>query len=159
MKSMPFLRKLAAGAGCALAAGAGAAPPPAGDGIAAFNEALAQATRQMDNAATLRLWAEDGMSLLPQTAPIQGKPALARFLDEVAQQLPGAHMTQFEMHCFDLVEAGAWASERCEEHQRVELPGGKPPFEGWGRMLLELRRESDGSWRLVREMWQPAPHG
>jgi ketosteroid isomerase-like protein len=142
----------------AIAAGAGAAAP-ADDAIAAFNESLARATRQMDNAATLRLWAEDGISLLPQTPPIQGKAALAHFLDEVAQQFPGARMTQFEMQCADLVIAGEWASERCDEHQRVELPGGKPPFEGWGRMLLELRRTPDGAWRLVREMWQAAPHG
>ena len=36
--------------------------------IGAFNDSLAAATRRMDNAATLALWADDGVSLLPVLA-------------------------------------------------------------------------------------------
>jgi len=55
--------------------------------IDAFNKAFAKATRTMDNAATLALWDDDGVSLLPSTKPIIGKPAIAKFLTDVMASL------------------------------------------------------------------------
>ena len=64
--------------------------------IARFNRALDQATRTMSNAATLALWADDGVSLLPNQAPIVGKKAIAKFFDDVTSKMPsGAKMTTF----------------------------------------------------------------
>lgn len=125
-------------------------------GIDAFNQALDSATKHMDNAASMALWEEDGVSLLPSTPPIVGKKAIAKFFDDVTAQLTGAHMETFELQCHDIELAGDWASEWCTEHQIVNLSGGKPPFEGWGKMLLVLHRGSDGQWRLKREMWNQA---
>jgi ketosteroid isomerase-like protein len=122
-------------------------------GIAEFNRALIQATTQMDNAAVLALWDDDGIALLPQTKPMIGKRALAKFLDEVSSQLPGARMEKFELKCFDAESNGDTATEWCEEHQHVVFPDGKPPFDGRGKMLLVLHRGADGKWRMRREMW------
>jgi ketosteroid isomerase-like protein len=122
-------------------------------GIEEFNRALIQATTQMDNAAALALWEEGGITLLPQTKPIIGKKAIAEFLSEVSSQLSGARMEKFEMQCFDAESTGDLATEWCEEHQHVILPGGKPPFDGRGKMLLVLHRGADGKWRMRREMW------
>lgn len=126
-------------------------------GIAKFNQALTVATTRMDNAAAMALWADDGISLLPGTAPIVGKKAISDFMDGVTRQLPGAHMQHFEMQCRAVEVSGNWATEWCHEHQIVELGGGKPPFDGQGNMLLVLHRDSDGQWRLKREMWNQAP--
>lgn len=131
----------------------GATSTPARAGIDAFNRALTEATTQMDNAATVALWDEDGVSLLPSTKPIIGRKAIARFMDDVTASLAGARMAKFEMKCFDIETSGDWASEWCEEHQVVVLPEGKPPFDGWGSMLLVLHRGTDGKWRMKREMW------
>ena len=125
-------------------------------GIVQFNLALKGATTRMDNAATLALWADDGVSLLPSTKPIVGKPAIAKFFGDVMASLTGAHMERFDLRCFDIAVSGDWASEWCTEHQIVQLGGGKPPFDGWGKMLLVLHREADGVWRLKREMWNQA---
>jgi ketosteroid isomerase-like protein len=141
---------------CVGVAGAGESGATASAGIDAFNRALTEATANMDNAATVALWDEDGISLLPSTKPIIGKKAIARFLADVTASIPGARMAKFEMQCFDIELSGNWASEWCAEHQVVVLPEGKPPFEGWGNMLLVLHRGSDGKWRLKREMWQEA---
>lgn len=122
-------------------------------GIEEFNRALIQATTRMDNAAALALWEDDGITLLPQTKPIIGKNAIAKFLDDVASQLLGARMEKFEMKCFDIERAGDFATEWCEEHQQVMLADGKPPFDGRGKMLLVLHRGTDGKWRMRREMW------
>lgn len=123
--------------------------------IVDFNRALDSATRHMDNVATLALWEDDGVSLLPQTAPIVGKKAIARFLDGVTKQVAGAHMEKFELNCFDIEITGSSASEWCDEHQLVRLARAKT-FEGWGRMLLVLHRGADGGWRVRREMWNQA---
>ncbi|MEO7205795.1 MAG: nuclear transport factor 2 family protein [Steroidobacteraceae bacterium] len=122
-------------------------------GIEEFNRALVQATTRMDNAAALALWEDDGITLLPQTKPIIGKKAIAKFLDDVSSQLTGARMEKFEMRCFDIERSGDLATEWCEEHQHVLLPDGKPPFDGRGKMLLILHRGADGKWRMRREMW------
>jgi len=122
-------------------------------GIDAFNYKLEEATRKMDNSATLALWAEDGISLLPSTAPLAGKPAIAAFLNNITRSFAGAHMEKFEMTCSGLDVSGDLATEWCAEHQVVAMPDGKPPFDGRGKMLLVLRRASDGRWLLEREMW------
>src|SRR5689334_14900811 len=105
----------------ALAGTAGAAGPPAAPdpqaGIDAFNRAVIDSTKKMDNAASVALWEDDGVSLLPATEPIVGKPAIASFLDRVTKGFPGAHMESFTLDCKTIFASGNWASERCVEHQ------------------------------------------
>jgi len=67
--------------------------------IDAFNRAFADATRRMDSQATLALWDDEGVSLLPSTKPIAGKAAITKFLNDVMASLAGAHMTKFESQC------------------------------------------------------------
>jgi ketosteroid isomerase-like protein len=152
--------------GALLILGSGASAAAAGDtgaaaraGIDEFNRALIQATTRMDNAASLVLWEDDGVDLLPQTKPIVGKKALAKFYDDVMKDLAGARMEKFDLKCFDIETAQDWATEWCQEHQHVTLPAGKPPFDGWGTLLLVLHRGVDGKWRLRREMWNEAQPG
>src|SRR5450432_2385564 len=123
--------------------------------IDAFNRAFFDATRHMDTPGTLALWDDEGVSLLPSTKPIAGKAAITKFMHDVMASLAGAHMTKFEGECFDIQQSGDWASEWCTEHQIVALPAGKPPFDGYGKMLLVLHR-TGGKWRLREEMWNQA---
>jgi hypothetical protein len=51
--------------------------------IAAFHAKFLDVPLRMDTPAIIRMWAEDGVSLLPETAPLVGKPEIARFLDNV----------------------------------------------------------------------------
>lgn len=129
-----------------------AAPPPAE--IARFNHALEEATRSMQNAAVLTLWEDDGVSLLPHQAPLVGKKAIAKFLDDVTAKYPGGKMATFEFECYDVRVDGRTASEWCTEHQVVRFAD-KPTFDGRGKMLLVLHKGDDGRWRLQKEMWNP----
>jgi len=142
----------------ALPGGGKTAQAPDGDGrrkeIAAFNAEFLDAHCRMDTPAIIRMWAEDGVSLLPETAPLVGKPEIARFLDEVTARLKGWRMEKMELDFRGIEVSGDWASEWAFEHQVVQPPDrGKPAFDGRGKMLLVLHREADGSWRIKREMW------
>jgi uncharacterized protein (TIGR02246 family) len=123
-------------------------------GVAAFNTALEQATRTMNTPATLALWADDGVSLMPQVAPIKGKPAIERFIDGVMKDIGGATMQSFAMRCFDILGTPPIATEWCVEHQVVLMADGKT-FDSWGRLALVLRKDADGKWRLKQETWLP----
>ena len=52
---------------------------------------------QMDNAGTVALWAEDGVSLLPDTAPIVGKKSIAGFMDKVTTNSAGYCVSKEEI--------------------------------------------------------------
>jgi ketosteroid isomerase-like protein len=173
MRSRAILGVLLASVSCASAAPPALAPPStppsaptsspppvltsadtdAKVGIDAFNRGMIDVTTRMDNAGVLALWEEDGVSLLPNTKPIEGKKAIGAFLAEVTAQFPGAHMRSFEMTCAGIEVTGDTATEYCDEHQVVDLGAGKPPFDGRGKMLFVLHRGKDGTWRVRREMW------
>ena len=127
----------------------------AADSLAGFNARFEDATRRMDNQALAALWAEDGITLLPETPPIVGKRAISAFVEKAIGQFPGAKMRSFTLSCADPIQSGQIATEWCFEHQVVDLGEGKT-FDGQGRMLLVLRRGADGQWRLLREMWSAA---
>jgi uncharacterized protein (TIGR02246 family) len=121
--------------------------------IEAFNAKFLAAHQRMDHAAILGMWAEDGVSLLPETPPIEGRKAIAKFVDDVVKQMAGYHMRTEDLNFQGIEVSGDWASEWVTEHQVVDPPPGKPVFDGYGKMLLVLHKESDGIWRLKREMW------
>jgi len=133
------------------------------DEIASFNQKFRIATLQMDNAATMALWAEDGVSLLPGLAPIEGKKTIAKWRDGVVAGLSGYRVTTQENDFHDIQISGDWASEWGATHQIVQPPDGKTAIETWGKILLVLHREADGAWKIREEMWnaevkpQPAP--
>jgi len=139
--------------GVASARRAGAGPDNAKKEIEAFNQKFVDAHLKMDNGAIMNLWAEEGVSLLPEMAPMVGKKTIAGFLDEVVARMPGYRMAKFEAEFQGIETNGEWASEWATEHQVVAAPPGKENFEGFGKMLLVLHKEADGNWRITREMW------
>jgi ketosteroid isomerase-like protein len=123
-------------------------------GVEAFNRAMTDAMRAMNDPATLALWEDDGVSLLPGAPPLVGKNALAAMIKDVEAKNPGLKMTSFDMQCSGIEVSGEFAHEFCDEHQVVDLGTGKPPFDGRGRILFVLHRGADGTWRLRREVFQ-----
>jgi len=121
--------------------------------IDAFNKRFLEARRKMNDAAILEMWAEDGVSLLPETAPMVGKAAITKFLTGVTGQLKHWRMEKMELDFQGIEVSRDWASEWALEHQVVRPPDDRPVFDGRGKMLLVLHREADGNWKVKREMW------
>ena len=127
--------------------------------IAEFNRKFIDAHLRMDNAAIFAFWAEDGVSLLPDMAPLVGKPAITKFVTDVVAKMPGYHVVTQEIDFQGLQICGDWASEWGMEHQVVQPPDGKPPIDNHGKILLILHREPTGHWLVKQEMWNSAPKG
>jgi len=136
----------------------GARPEPNGkEEVLAFNQRFEDAHQRMDTPEILRMWSETGVSLLPDTAPIVGKAALTKFINDAVGRLAGFRMRKAEIDFRDVRVCGEWATEWGIEHQLIEPPDGKPVIDRWGKILLILHKEADGVWRVQQEMWNSTP--
>jgi hypothetical protein len=54
---------------------------------------------------------DEGVSPLPSTKPIAGKPAITKFINHVMTSLAGAKMAKFDGECFEIQQSGDWASD------------------------------------------------
>jgi uncharacterized protein (TIGR02246 family) len=160
MERLPIAQKIVLSTLVSLAisaSGACAQTEPARKEIEAWNQKYIAAHLRMDNAAILGMWQEDGVSLLQGMEPIQGKQAIGKFFDEAVAQIAGYHMKTMEIDFREIQVLGDWAYEWGIEHQVLEAPPGKEPFDGRGNILLILHKSANGEWKIKQEMWSAAP--
>ena len=127
------------------------------DELEKFNNHLRDLHLQMDTAGIFELWADDGVDLMPEEAPMIGKKVIQAWVEDILAKMPGYKVTKEEMEFHDIQVSGDWASEWALEHQVVQPTNGKEPIETWGKMALVLHREANGEWRIKQEMWNAAP--
>jgi ketosteroid isomerase-like protein len=77
--------------------------------IDAFNAKFLEARLKMDTPGIPEAWSEDGVSLLPETAQLAGKSAIARFLAGVTEQLKGWRMEKTELDFQEIEVSADWA--------------------------------------------------
>ena len=124
----------------------------------AFNEKFTHAIRTMNNAEVMSLWAEDGVSLLPNMNPISGKSEIQKFMDDVTSKTTGYKVVSHDNDFHDIQISGDWASEWALTTQVVQPPGDQPRMTIHGKMLLVLHREKDGAWKIKAESWTSGPN-
>lgn len=122
-----------------------------------FNQKFQDTHARMDTTAIISMWSETGVSLLPETAPLVGKPAVTNFIREAVSNLTGYKVLKFEITFHDIRVWGDWATEWGIEHQVIQPPDDKPVIDHWGKIALVLHRESDGNWHVQQEMWNSTP--
>jgi len=124
--------------------------------IQEFNSQYIAAHLKMDNATVGSFWADDGVSLLPQTPPLVGKVAISNFFDEAVKPLAGYRMETMEIDFRQIQIMDDWAYEWGLEHQVLQPPDGKPQIEGRGNILLILHKDRLDHWKIKQEMWNAA---
>ncbi len=124
--------------------------------IFAFNEKFINAHLRMDNPAIIGMWAEDGVSLLPSMAPLIGRVAIGKFINDISAQMPGYKIVREKIDFHDIQVSGNWASEWGIETQGLQPPN-QPAMEGYGKILFVLHKDSSGQWRIQQEMWNATP--
>jgi uncharacterized protein (TIGR02246 family) len=125
--------------------------------IDAFNKRYVEMHLKMDTAGILATWTEDGVSLMPEEAPLIGKKAIVAWVENILSQMTGYKVVKEEIDFHDIQISGDWASEWANEHQVVQPPDGKPVIDSRGKMALVLHREASGEWKVKQEMWNQAP--
>lgn len=123
----------------------------------AFNAGFIKACQTMDHPASAAMWAEDGADLLPGMAPMVGKTKIASWLDSLTPQLAGAKMVYCTVDWQDIQIHGDLAYEWGINRQKIEFPAPQKPFENEGKILLILKRQGDGSWKIALESWNSSP--
>ena len=79
--------------------------------IEQFNQKFLAAHLRMDTAQILSFWEEDGVSLMPEMAPIVGKKAIQKFVEDAVASMPGYKVTKQEIDWREIRVSGVWASE------------------------------------------------
>jgi len=116
-----------------------------------------QACARSDVAAYFAVLAEDAVYLAPNTAPKKGQE-LRRWLQEF---LEGFRIEWVEYTHGDSEIRGRLAYHDYSYAWRVSPRSGPDGPVTRGKGLLVLRKESDGAWKIVRNVWNanPAPQG
>jgi uncharacterized protein (TIGR02246 family) len=122
-----------------------------------FNQEFISACQTMDHPAAAALWADDGADLLPGMAPMVGKTKISEWLKGLTPQLAGAKMIYCTVDWQDIQIHGDLAYEWGINRQKIDFPPPKKSFENEGKILLILKRQGDGSWKIALESWNTNP--
>lgn len=122
-----------------------------------FNQQFISACQNMDHSAAAALWAADGVDLLPSMAPMVGKDKIFEWLNSLSPQLAGAKMLDCSVEWRDIQIHGDLAYEWGINRQKIEFPPPKKTFQNEGKILLILKRQADGSWKIAMESWNSNP--
>lgn len=146
--------------GLAVAPGALGAQAPANaarDSVEALDAKEVKACREMDNAASASLWADDGVDLIQGLQPMVGKATIAAWLNGLTPGLKGAKMIYCTIDWKQITVEGDWAYEWGVNRQRIEFPSPQAPFESEGKITLVLKRQTGGDWKIELESWNSSP--
>jgi ketosteroid isomerase-like protein len=101
------------------------------------------------------LYAEDAMVLPPNQAAVQGRAAIQASLEA---PLP---LSNFQTRSLEIEGRGDLAYSR-GTYSLTVTPAGAAPIEVRGKYLTIFRKQADGSWKMLRDIWNsdlplPAP--
>ena len=126
---------------------------------AALRQALdieMKAANAADAAGWAAVYAQDAIVLRPHAPAIQGREAIQQWL----ATLPP--ISNAKGQGIEIVGYGDLAYLRGSYSMTFSIPGAPAPFEEQGKFLQIYRKQSDGSWKLTREIYNsdlplPAP--
>jgi len=102
-----------------------------------------------DADAWATLWAEDGVQMPPDAPPVAGKSQIRESLRRLLAQF------RFEMRIRteEVRTAGDWAFARGMYTATLTPKAGGPAIPIDGKFMTILARQSDGSWKIYRDIF------
>jgi uncharacterized protein (TIGR02246 family) len=97
----------------------------------------------------LPLYAPDAIVLAPNAPPMAGHGAIRQFWGAVSgMKMSGVSLTtdQVEVHGDVAIETGSYT-------MTLTPPGASSPVNDRGKYLVVWKRQSDGSWKIYRDMF------
>ena len=108
------------------------------------------AMKANDAEALGRLVTEDAVLMPPHDQPVVGRQGVIDWFAGVVKQ---ARTTAVGVPQREVIMAGDVGIERGSFTWQVAPTGGGAPIEDRGNYLAVWRRQSDGSWKVTREIW------
>ena len=123
------------------------------EGIDTLREQFMNLFRAGDATALARLYTENAVLMPPGEPAVTGRKAI-----ELKLQTTFDRFTAVLNVTFDEIEiSGDWAFERGSYTLTLTPKVEDEPIREVGKYLLILRRNSDGSWKLARDIWNSDP--
>ena len=124
------------------------------EAIKALEQQYAMAFQDRDWETFSGFFEPDGIWMPPERFPLVGKEAWWSFHSESwdVVSVPVA-----ELHTEEVMVLGDWAIERHSEKMVIDAPSLDEPFVGYYKGVHLLRRQTDGSWKIARYVWNNNP--
>jgi uncharacterized protein (TIGR02246 family) len=124
-------------------------------GIAAGNDAFMQAVSKQDPSTLASLYTKDAIVLPPDAEMIVGSKTGIEALWK--ESLAGG-LKAFKLETINVERSGDMAVETGRFSGKIAAEG-KPEATVGGKYVVVWKRESDGTWKLHRDIWNadPAP--
>lgn len=119
--------------------------------INALRDKVTAAFNSADAAALAAAYADDAIMMNPNQETVEGKQAIQASYEAMFKENAGKIAVTLVLTPLETQLAGDWAYDRGNATSSITPKSGKP-VEQSGKYLVILKRQSDGSWKLHREM-------
>jgi len=117
--------------------------------VARNTAALLAAVNASDVAGILAVWSASGVLMPPHHPAVHGRAEIERYFNRLFEQ----RRFKFSFTSSLIEVFGEIAFERLEYEASVRPVDGGQEFRDVGKGLHVYRREGDGSWKLVADIW------
>jgi len=97
--------------------------------------------------AVVSVYAEDGILLPPNAPAVQGRAAIQNFFTGLPK------ITAFKQSVVEIEAQGNLAYPRGTYEMTMMPPAAKAPLNDRGKVLAVWRKQPNGSWLVLRVMW------
>lgn len=118
--------------------------------IVAANNAYIQAILAADVASLMNFYADDVVLLPPSEPAVVGKKAVSIYWAEAMKQVT---TVEGASHFDEIIVLGDWAYARGKYEGRSRRTSDGMEFEDRLNFSGLRRRDSNGTWRIARDMW------
>jgi uncharacterized protein (TIGR02246 family) len=125
--------------------------------IEALHQIDMAASKARDLATLLSLCSDECVMLPPGEDPIVGREAIRKSLERDLEQEQAYQISEYVHDFAEVKVLGDWAFEWGRFSAAAEPVGGGPAIKSSGKILRILERQTDGTWRVARSIWNNDP--
>lgn len=118
--------------------------------IAAIDKKFMEDVNRGDAAAGAAAYTDDAILMPPNHPPLEGKPAIEKYLAEIGSQLQASN---FQLSILEVDVQGDTTIVCGTYSNSFMVPGSDAPMEDRGKTMNVWKRQADGSWKLHRDIW------
>ena len=123
------------------------------DAINALHQRDMEASKKWDVDTLASLWADDIVTLTQGEPPMIGKDANRAAMMRLREESSGVQITDYILSFNEVKIVDDWAFEWGTYSGTVKPLDGGEPIRTTGKVIRILKKDSDGSWKIARAMY------